>query len=204
MGVMRMIGHPSCACRHGINCRSVPAERGCGRNAGRQSGRQQPGHHVLGILANQEAVSYQLVHRPHQLVPIHVVGRITLPDRRPRIARRRSGRRRCLERDVLTGSLASVVGPGKRSQPPTRVGGERHRQFRQANAGYVVAVTVSLRHVAWINLTVGQIVFVGRGVDRRIDGRNEGLIKIRPQEPGIANLKSNKRIKGPISHNASD
>ncbi len=143
--------HSPDASWHRIGHRRILTCRRSG-NAGSYAGREQAGQHVLGIVADQEAVPDQLVHGQHDLGLVDAEGSITLPDRRPRIS---PARRRCLrERDELAGSLASVVGPDTRSQTPTRVGCERHQQFRQANAGNVVAVRVGRRHVARINLAV--------------------------------------------------
>src|SRR5215472_9329435 len=171
--VMRRV---SDACRQRIGRRGVLIRRRR-RYTGGQARLQQSCHDVLGIVTNQEATPYQLVHRLRDLVPILRERVITLFDRKARVARSEALGLRCLEGDVLAGSLASIICPDTRSQPPACVGRKWHRQFRQPDAGNVVAVAISLRHVARIDRAVRRIVLVGWRDDGRVYGRNEGLIE---------------------------
>jgi hypothetical protein len=76
------------------------------------------------------------------------------------------------ERDELSRTLAAIIGLRTCPQCPTSVGRHRHRDVGEPRPRYVIAVAIGDRHVARIDGPVQGIVLIGRGDQRRIDGRS--------------------------------
>ena len=177
--------HASKAGRHRI-WRSRILIRLGRRHAGIEASLQQPGQDILRVLAQKEAASHQIVDRLDELCAVLTVRRIALLHRWTGIARGETIGERLGERNVLSRRLASIVRPSTCSQPPARVGRERHGELRQADARDIIAVAIRLWHVAWVDRAVRRIVLIGRRDARRIDRRDERLVEVGPEIEPIA------------------
>src|SRR5579864_5002352 len=171
------------------NVRVLGLATGRHRNAGRQPGIDQPSDICTGVFAKHQPVLHQVVDSIDDRAAVLTERFVALLDGRPWIAGRESIGPGLRERDILPRTFATVVGPHPRAKRPTRVRGERYRNFREPDAGDVVAVAVDLRYEARVDRTELRVVLhdaVEPRRNRRVDRRNERAIEIRAVVEAIA------------------
>src|SRR5215831_6959422 len=127
--------------------------------------------------------------------------RITLFDRRARIAGGLAGRLGLGEWNILARRLATVIGMRAPTQGPPRVRGQGNRDVWQPHARNVVAIAVGPRHEAWIDRAIHRhergcgIDLVRRSHYGRKDARNATVVKGFPQYVAVAG-RLEPRIRG--------